>query len=251
MKPTDRPTDLGINRTGIFLSPLDGPATVEGARQSRPTSPGTEQELAEVRKQFAEEASPIGHMPPPTRLRGVVETSKSLLRGHKNTVLLDKLGERLAFERTGVRLFDALIVKLDAQGSWDGGPTREALIEYRTDEANHFTLVHGLLVGLGADPTAVTPSADLVGVEGIGVLQTIADPRTTLAQGLHAHLIAELVDAAAWDQLISLARALGDEDLAAEFREAHVVEVRHRDAVMTWLNRHTELAALGELKYSA
>lgn len=251
MKPSDRPTDLGINRTGIFLSPLDGPATVEGAREGRPTSPGTEQELAEVRKQFAEEASPIGHMPPPARLRGLVETSKSLLRGHKNTVLLDKLGERLAFERTGVRLFDALIVKLDAQGSWDGGPTRDVLVEFRTDEANHFTLAHELLVGLGADPTAMTPSADLVGVEGSGVLQTVTDPRTTLAQGLHAHLIAELVDAAGWDQLVSLARALGDEPMAARLREAHVVEVRHRDTVMTWLNRHTELAALGELKYSA
>ena len=89
MKTPDRPTDLGINRTGILLSPIDGPATVEGAQQGRPTSPGTEQQLAEVRKQFAEEASPIGHMPPPLALRGVVEASKSLLRGHKNTVLLD------------------------------------------------------------------------------------------------------------------------------------------------------------------
>jgi len=251
MKPQDRPTQLDINRTGISLSPLDGPATVEGARQAEPTSPGTEREIAEVRKQFTEEARSIGHMPPPLALRAMVEEVKGLIHGTKSTVLLDKLGERLAFERTGVRLFDALIAKFEAQGTWDGGPTLSALVEFRTDEAHHFTLVHEVLVGLGADPTAVTPSADLVGVEGMGLLQTIADPRTTLAQGLHAQMVAELVDAAAWEQLCILARVVDQGPLAAKFQAAHAQEVHHRDTVIAWLNRHAELAALGELKYSA
>ncbi|MDC0675917.1 ferritin-like domain-containing protein [Nannocystis radixulma] len=251
MKSPDRPTDLDINRTGIFLSPLDGPATVEAARQSRPTSPGTEQELAELRRQFAEEAHPIGHMPPPLAVRAVLQEFKGLIHGHRYGVLLDKLGERLAFERTGVRLFDALIVKLEAQDTWDGGPTLETLVEFRGDEANHFALIHEVLVHLGADPTVVTPSADLVGVESLGLLQTIVDPRTTLAQSLHAQMIAELVDAAGWDQLCMLAGVVDQQPLAAKFRAAHAQEVHHRDTVIAWLNRHAELAALGELKYSA
>lgn len=38
MSTRDRPTDLGINRTGIALSPIDGPATVEGANAGLPSS---------------------------------------------------------------------------------------------------------------------------------------------------------------------------------------------------------------------
>lgn len=251
MTPPDRPTDLGINRTGISLSPIDGPAVIEAASQAIPTSPGSDRDLADIRKRFMEEVHPFGHMPPPTTLKGVVETGKTLIQGKRNAVLLDKLGERLAFERTGVRLFDGLITKLECHGSWDGGPTLADLEGFRNDESRHFALVHETLVNLGADPTAVTPSADLAGVESAGVLQAIADPRTTLAQALHAHLVAELVDAAAWDQLVVLADMLGHEELARSFREAHVVEIRHRDTVAKWLEKHTALAARGELKYSA
>jgi hypothetical protein len=251
MNPTDRPTEPGINRTGISVSPIDGPALVEAASQAVPTSPGSDRDLAEVRKRFMEEVSAFGHMPPHTTVKGVVSAGKDLIKGQRNAVFLDKLGERLAFERTGVRLFDGLIAKLEAYGSWEGGPMLADLDTFRDDESRHFALIHETLVNLGADPTAVTPSADLVGVESMGVLQAIVDPRTTLAQALHAHLIAELVDAAAWDQLVVLADLLGHEQLARSFREAHVQEIKHRDTVAEWLEKHTALAARGELKYSA
>lgn len=250
MNRAQRPTDLALNRTGIYLSPIDGPAMVEGAREA-PSSPGCTRALAEVRRQYAGEVGVIGHMPAPASLQVVEHAGAALLRRHRVHLLLDKLGERLAFERTGVRLFDALIVKLEAQDTWDGGPTLETLVEFRGDEANHFTLIHEVLVHLGADPTVVTPSADLVGVESLGLLQTIVDPRTTLAQGLHAQMVAELVDAAGWDQLCMLAGVVDQQPLAAKFRAAHAQEVHHRDTVIAWLNRHAELAALGELKYSA
>jgi rubrerythrin len=251
MSTTDRPTDLGINRTGIYLSPIDGPAVVEGAREGDPSSPGSARELAAVRRQFIDELGPIGHMPPPASLRGVVKTAATVLKGQRANVFLDKLGERLAFERTGVRLYDGLIAKLEAEGSWHGGPTLPDLVEFRADEARHFSLMQDVMINLGADPTALTPSADLAGVEAMGILQVITDGRTNLAQALHAHLVAELTDAAAWDQLISLTELLGHEATAAKFRDALVQEIRHRDTVMTWLGRHTALAARGELKFSA
>ena len=46
------------------------------------------------------------------------------LKGGPPTQFLDKLGERLAFERTGVRLYEALISKHEALGSFAGGPDR-------------------------------------------------------------------------------------------------------------------------------
>jgi len=248
MTTRDRPTDLGINRTGIALSPLDGPATVEGANAGLPSSVGTAREIAERRVAHAQSAEPVGHMPPPATIRGVARTALGMLQGHKPAVLLDKLGERLAFERTGVRLFDGLLAKFAAGGSWPGGPTLEELVRFREHELEHLTLMKEALAGLGADPTAMTPSADLAGVEGLGVLQVITDPRTTLAQALHAHLIAELADVAGWELLISLTEGLGHEPLIARMRDALAKEVLHRESVQRWLASHAQLVATGDRK---
>lgn len=248
MTTSDRPTDMGINRTGIALSPIDGPATVEGAMAGMPSSTGTARAIAEVRVQMASVSGPVGHMPPPVTLRGVANTAVQMIKGNKPTVLLDKLAERLAFERTGVRLFDGLIAKYEASGSWEGGPTLEELVKFRSDEANHMTMLREVLEGLGADPTAMTPSADLVGVEGLGILQVINDPRNQLPQALHAHLIAELADVAGWELLITLVEGLGQEELGARFRQALAEEVHHRESVTRWLAWHAEVAAKGDPK---
>lgn len=242
---SDRPTDLGINRTGIALSPIDGPATIEGANAGLPSATGSARDLAAVRVQYALEADPVGHMPPPTTLRGVANTAAEMIKGNKATVLLDKLGERLAFERSGVRLYDGLIAKLEAGGTWDGGPTLEDLVQFRGDEARHFTMLKEALEGLGADPTAMTPSADLVGVESMGIVQAISDPRNALAQSLHAQLIAELADVAGWELLIDLTESLGHAEMALRFRTALADEVRHRESVRRWVQRHCALEAQG------
>lgn len=248
MTTRDRPTDLGINRTGIALSPLDGPETVEGANAGLPSSVGSARAIAERRIEHARGADPIGHMPPPASVRGVAKTALGMIKGHKPAVLLDKLGERLAFERSGVRLFDGLIAKFEATGSWRGGPSMEDLVRFREHELQHMMLMKETLEALGADPTAMTPSADLAGVEGLGVLQVITDSRTTLAQALHAHLIAELADVAGWELLISLAESLDHEPLTVQLRDALDKETLHRESVQRWLAAHAQLIAKGDLK---
>ncbi|MDC0717399.1 ferritin-like domain-containing protein [Nannocystis bainbridge] len=250
MNRVQRPTDLALNRTGIYLSPTDGPAVVEGAREA-PSSPGCARALAEVRRQYAGEVGLIGHMPAPASLRVVENAGGTPVPRHRVHLLLDKLGERLAFERTGVRLFDALIAKCEAQGSWEGGPTLAELAEFRADEAHHFALLQDVLINLGADPTAVTPSADLAGVELAGIVQVVSDPRTTLPQALHAHLVAELVDSASWEQLVDIADDFGETALVHKLREPLVQELHHRDAVTAWLKRHAALVVSGTLDYGA
>jgi hypothetical protein len=244
---SDRPTDMGLNRTGLATSPIDGPAMIEAAALATPSPDVAARAAAAVRTQYATQAGPVGKMPPPASLRGLVGAAVEAVRGHKRTVLLDQLGERLAFERSGVRLYEALIVKLTAKGSWTDGPTLADLLEFRADEAAHFALVEATLRSLGADPTVVTPSADLVGVEGSGLVQVITEPRTTLAQALHAQAVAELVDVACWEHLAALVDALGQPEVPVEFREAHARELIHRESVLRWLRVHTELAAQGEL----
>ncbi|WAS96546.1 ferritin-like domain-containing protein [Nannocystis punicea] len=247
MNKNDRPTDIGINRTGIALSPVDGPLMTEGATARPPSSAGSARDAAILRFRYAVESGEIGHMPPPLSLRGVTQAAVELIKGHKGNVLLDKLGERLAFERTGVRLFDGLILKFEASGSWAGGPTLEDLVSFRADEARHFEWMVEAMTALGADATAMTPSADLTAVESLGVLQVISDPRTGLAQALHAQQIAELADVAGWELLAALAESLGHAELAAQCRLGLAQEHLHAASVARWLRAHVEAAAHGEL----
>jgi rubrerythrin len=244
------PTDMGMNRTGVGTSPIDSKELIEGARESQPSSLGDETEIARVRASYGAESSVVGTMPPPSSVKGAVLT---MIEGiTKNPmVFLDKLGERLAFERTGVRLYDALLAKFDVLGSWEGGPTRDLLVEFREDELRHFHVVKSAMESLGADPTALTPSGDIVGVEGMGLVQVITDPRTTLPQALHAQLVAELTDAEGWDMLADLAASLGHDAMADDFRDALRAEEKHLAHVRQWVAGFTSMSAQNEVERAA
>jgi len=244
------PTDMGMNRTGLGTSPIDSKDLLEGAKESQPTSLGDETAIAQVRAEYAAESSVVGTMPPPSSIRGAVLT---MMEGITNNpmVFLDKLGERLAFERTGVRLYDALLAKFDVLGSWQGGPTREMLAEFREDELRHFHVLKSAMESLGADPTALTPSGDLAGVEGMGLMQVITDPRTTLPQALHAQLVAELTDSEGWDMLAELAETLGHDAMADDFRDAMRAEEKHLAHVRQWVAGFTSMSAQDEIERAA
>ena len=109
--------------------------------------------------------------------------------------------------------YEALIAKHDAYRDYDGGPQRRELVKIRDEEHAHARMLDGLIAELGGDPTALTPSADLVAVESLGIQKAIADVRTTLDQALHAILVAELADNAGWDMLCDLADAANQDDV--------------------------------------
>ena len=157
------------------------------------------------------------------------------VRGKHPMVFLDLLGERLAFERTGTRLYDALLAKLEAAHEHPGGPTREDLERIRDEELQHFAMVKEALESLGADPTAMTPSADIAAVASEGLVEVLADPRTTLTEALKAILIAELADNDSWLVLADVAERLGHDELAGRFRSALVEEEDHLARVRSWL----------------
>jgi rubrerythrin len=233
MKKTS--SDVGLNRTGIQTSPLDSKEAIEGAREGLPSMPGTEAGIVEVRAIYARESDGPGTVPVPATLKGMFTTAKELLKGTKPTVFIDKLGERLGFERTGVRLYEAALGKFDLHGTWPGGPSREQLEKIMRDELSHFVLVREAIEGLGADPTALTPSANLASVASKGIPEVLVDPRTNLIQCLEALLVAELTDNACWELLIELAQGLGQNELVEQFEMALGVEAEHLLLVQRWL----------------
>lgn len=236
------PTDMGMNKTGIDMSPIDIQDLMSGVEASRPSSEGDESTLASYRSSYVMNAEPIGSVPVPGSLKGAAKSGVQKLMGRNPEVLLDKLGARLAFERAGTRLYDALLSKcLIRSDEADGLPLGQ-LREFRDQEAQHFGLVWDVMKGLGADPTAVTPGADVDSVASIGLMQVISDPRTSVAQSLHAIHIAELADHDGWELLIKLAGELGQDDMAAKFRGALMEEERH----LTTIRQLVEKSCMSE-----
>jgi rubrerythrin len=240
MKTTTDPTDLGANRTGIASSPADSQKLIDGARQGVPRAAFTPTALETERAFWNDDAEPVGTVPPPASLKGAVKTVTKALVGEKATVFLDQMGARLAFERTGTRLYEALLSKLQAAGDHPGGPTRTELEEIRDEELAHAALLADSMKRLGADPTAMTPCADVTGVASEGLLKVLADPRTTLTQCLDAILIAELADNDAWNMLAGLAEKMGQDELAGQFRGALEEEEEHLELVRGWLQASLE-----------
>jgi rubrerythrin len=226
-------TQTGMNRTGIQMSPLDS-AAMQAVDPSLMGESGDESALVEMRNDYIANADALGSVPLPATLTGVVQTGLAMLTGENPQILLDKLGERLAFERTGTRLYDALITKCDVMLDGDISMTIDELERIRSEEARHFLLIADAIVSLGGDPTSQTPSGDLVGVESLGLVQVLNDPRTTIAQSLHAIVTTELSDRAGWETLIGLADEHDLTDMVASFTEALDREREHLALVTTW-----------------
>ena len=224
---------LGKNRTGLKASPLDAVELqdMHGYQLDVGRPPVT---VEEFRASYMSEES-VGSIPPPTSVKGMVGATAQALTGHRMHVLLDKIAERLAFERSGTRLYDAALLKIGQLDRLPEGMTMAALQEIRDEEAAHFRLLADAIERLGGDSTAMTPCADVTGVQGMGLLQAMNDPRTTLAQALQTLLAAELIDNASWELLIELAEGFGRDEIADEFRSALAAEQRHETLVRSWL----------------
>jgi ferritin-like metal-binding protein YciE len=234
---------LGANRTGIATSKDAAQRMVEGTAEFPPETIADERAISDVRELFAKEADPLGSVPPPPTLAGIAATAVKAVKGARPTQFVDKLGERLAFERAGVRLYEALISKYNTYGSFAGGPSLAQLEENMLEEHSHFSVLSMVLERLGADPTAMTPSADLHATMTKGILEVMVEPRTSFVQCLEALLLVELADNECWESLIEMARQSGDDKVVEAFEHAFAQEAGHLEDVRAWLSAAQNLEA--------
>ncbi len=230
---------LGKNRTGIELSPIDKRAMLEDTELTVPSTEADGSMLAAARAEYFTGRDVIGSVPPPASLKGMATTGLEAMRGVNAAVFIDKLAERLAFERTGARLYETVIEKCAAEGSYPDGPSVADLQDIHAEEVRHFELLREVIASLGADPTAMTPSADIAAVQSIGLVKVVTDGRTSLRQSLEAMLTAELVDNDGWTLLIELTRAAGRDELVPQFEEARAREAEHLAKVRQWVQSGT------------
>lgn len=220
MKSTRRPTDA--NRTGMDASDhADGMRSLTAIAEP---SDLAREDLATLRQRAIKDAPATGSPPPaPDAARQVV---------------LDLLSARLAYERAGTRLYDAVIAKATAGQRFAGGPTSADLTLIRTQEAEHRALLQEAILELAGDPTLVSPGASLEMVASLGLLQAVQDARTDLGECLTPLLIAELADRAAWASLIETVDAAGFDELADRLRDAVEHEEEHLMKVQGWLRAY-------------
>ncbi len=248
-----QPTSLGPNLTGASLAPAAVVAMTQATEEFTPFDEIDVSEMETQKLAYIEEADAVGSIPVPTTMKGVVKSGIAKLKGGMPSVFLDKLGERLAYERTGARLYEALLLKyeaarqasddvlppvtlLDAEGA--ARPTEEAhaaLTRIHNEELEHFQLLTEAIVHMGGDPTCMTPCADVTALASSGFMQVLNDPRTTLAQCLNAMLAVELADNAGWELLAALADDAGESDLAGQFLGALCQEQEHLQIIKQWL----------------
>ena len=220
------------NRTGMQTSPELAEELIEGATNATPSSEGSAEDIAESRGEYIAEGFPIGSLP----TMPVSEEGEADEEEVGTAVLLDKLSERLAFERMGTRLYEALLNKCEMLGEEVPGPTLEEIQKIGREELEHFLLLNETIAEIGGDPTVQSPSADVAAVASLGIMQVLTDPRSSMAQCLQVILTAELTDNAGWELLINLADNLGYTDMTTQFQTALEHEEEHAEKVRTWLS---------------
>lgn len=224
-------TRMGRNRTGMATAPRQAGRQKANEGKS-PDSAG--EALSRLRSEASLESDTVGTVPSPASLKGAAKNVIEIGLGRDPKGFLDKLGERMAFERTGARLYDALIAKYAAGDSPVGSADAMTLRTFRDQERRHFDLLWESLVNLGADPTCETPAADLAGVKAKGLIAVVADPRSTFCQALEAELVAELADSEGWRLLIDLADGMGQTGMVERFQAAMAEEDIHLETVRRW-----------------
>ena len=105
-------TTTGPNRTGAAVNPEGITSMLEAVEELSPPMQISTLQMDIERQRYISEADSVGSISPPrSALKGTAAKLKGATGTATLSVLLDKLGERIAFERTGTRLYGAVITK--------------------------------------------------------------------------------------------------------------------------------------------
>lgn len=216
-------TTAPMNRTGTRAarSLLEDMLDTEDLVTNDTPAPGPTGD--DMRRECIEEAEPIG-------------SHTDVLTDPAKSMLLDSLGGRLAYERGGARLYDALLRKAEAVGHLQGLKECIPDLEHiRDEEVEHTDLLKRVIEALEGDPTLETPCADVEGVMSSGLLQVVHDPRSTLLECLRCAVVAELADVENWTALTTKLPTSLPDDLAGEVAEALAHEQEHLALIRKWI----------------
>src|SRR5262249_55013081 len=95
----------------------------------------------------------------------------------KNRIkVIDLLTERLEFERAAVKLYDAILAKMEASSEEEVAAMIEQMREYREEEKAHEEFLEEKIRELGGDAHGETEMSRLTKREAEGIKQVVFDP---------------------------------------------------------------------------
>ncbi len=140
--------------------------------------------------------------------------------------VIDLLNERLAFERTGVRLYDRMLLRMRLSADREIKRMVDRMQRFRDEEREHEEWLEDQIRNLHGDDHMPTDKSVLVLTETQGIERVVQrDPR--LQHDFHALLTAELADSTGWDLLVRVAEEFGDREARREFKQRHREELEH------------------------
>lgn len=164
----------------------------------------------------------------------------------KNAALvIDVLCGRLAFERTGVQLYDTVIQKIERSGEPRYHALLDQLHHIRVEEKEHEEWLEEQIRALGGSAHETTSMSRLEMTEAKGVKDVIVDGHQRILDLLHALLTAELADNAGWDLLVKLADDAGDRRAKLEFAKRLAQEMQHLAFIREAVIRAAQIEILG------
>ncbi len=169
---------------------------------------------------------------------------RELVRVNRGKVI-DLLSERLRFERTAGRLYDAILGQVSASRDGTVTPMRDQLQQICDQKEAHHRWLEEQLRSLGADVHLETELSKLVAQESEGI-ERIALTDRSLPHLFHAALAAELVDNAGWQLLLDLADRADDGDARERLRTRLHEEEGHLYFMRQAVERFARRDVLGE-----
>jgi bacterioferritin (cytochrome b1) len=155
------------------------------------------------------------------------------LTEHDRARVVDLLCERLAFERSGGRLYDRVIAAMQQSTESEVHSLLATIEEHRAEEKEHEQWLEAQVRALGGDANASCDGARLATREAAGLEEIATNDAADLQHLLHALLAAEAVDSTGWELLVELADDANDREARREFAKRlhhereHLAFVRH------------------------
>ena len=155
---------------------------------------------------------------------------------HNTELLLHKLGQRLAFERASVRLYEALIFKcLAMRNGRKTVVSVDQLRQFRDEEVEHSRLLKTAIETLGFDSDEWIPDADSNLQSSLQIPKVFTKKTTSVLQCLESVLIFATNDNAEWHTLHGLFTNMGLQDLANQFNQALEEDSRQLETISRWI----------------
>jgi bacterioferritin (cytochrome b1) len=167
------------------------------------------------------------------------------LAEYDKTKVIDVLNERLAFERSGVKLYDRILGSMRTSSDEPALRMLDQMQEHRDQEKEHEEWLEQQIRALGGNAHASTSKSELITRESKGIEDVVMhDPE--LPHLFHALLAAELVDNAGWDLLTQIADEAGDRTMKREFKKRLHEEEEHLLFVRKAVEKFAFRDVLGE-----